>query len=73
MERLPGGPPNSILIEFQEKALQNLGNPNDDFLKWTKEQDADKEAKLAELERKARNYHEYRPPPRHRGYDRERE
>jgi len=64
---------NSRLIELQEEALQNLGNPNDDFLKWTKEQDADKEAKLAELERKATNYHEYRHGPHHRGYNRERE
>jgi hypothetical protein len=65
--------PDPRLTELQEEAFQNLGNPNDDFLKWTKEQDADKEAKLAELERKARNYHEYRHGPRHRGYNRERE
>ncbi|KAE9365141.1 HET-domain-containing protein [Stipitochalara longipes BDJ] len=65
--------PEPEFTRLQEEALMNLGNPNeDDFNKWAKEQEvAAKEAKLVELDRKARGpygdpYREYAPPPRRR-------
>lgn len=64
--------PEPEFTKMQEEALMNLGNPNeDDFIKWAKQQDlADKETKLLELEKKARNYYEDYPP-RHREMIRE--
>jgi hypothetical protein len=71
--------PEPEFTKLQEEAVQSIGIPNDDFIKWTKEQDrAEKEAKLAERERiveRERNagHYGYRPPHRHYAEGRERE
>ncbi|KAN0089200.1 HET domain containing protein [Hyaloscypha variabilis] len=72
-------PPESRFIVLQERALVNLGSPNEgDFIKWAKEQEAAaKEAKRIELEIRRPPLSHYdgygpRPEPQY-GRERERE